>query len=397
MKKQILALILFITFSCQSNAIQVDSYGINFDSITYGKPSSVSLQSDNKAILVTRVSSNHYRVMRLNSDSSIDTSFNSFDVATSSTTSVGKPFILPNDKIIIYGSFREFRGSPSHGIARLDSNGNTDFLFSSNKYSSLSSAQSVKAVALDYEGNLLISRPYGVEKWDKTDQRDLNFDLKLFRNGTASSARNIIPRIDGRILLAHNAQWVTDSQGSFDVNGITEFLPTGEPLRSISVENDLVSQESGVIASASFISGSALVTRLTNSGTLYNFAKLNFDNSISPNFNIAIPSGEYVTHRRSVIMIQDDASIIAPISDYWTAGGYTIRKFHPDGSLDTTFNMPGTVTSSTYAPSSSGFGIQSTAQQSDGSIIIIGGFDSVLGASRPGIARLSDDNACVSP
>ncbi|WP_111658281.1 hypothetical protein [Isoalcanivorax indicus] len=393
MRAAITRLALIMLFSSSAMALQVDDYGATFDTTTHGMPLSVSMQSNNKAILVTRLASNHFKVMRLNEDSSIDTTFNEVDISLFRAR-VEKPFILGNDKIILYGEFNNFRGDDAYGIVRLDENGNTEFLYDSNQYSAHLSDQNARAIAQDYEGRLLVSRPRGIERWTNADLRDPDFELRLYRNGTSPWATSILPRIDGRILVTHSAHWIKDSEGNIPVKGIAEFLPNGDALRSISISNDLTSHVSAGHAPSGFISGSALIPRISSGDTLHPLGKLNFDNSIASNFNIAVPAGQYVPNRHSVILIQDDASLIIPISNLPGAGGSTLMKFNSDGSLDPDFNMQGGVTTSVYGASQTYFGIQSVAQQTSGEIIIVGGFDTVMGIARPGIARISRQSQC---
>lgn len=378
-------------------AIEVDSYAENFDLLTYGTPTSISTQSDGKAVLVTKKTANHYNVIRLNYDGSIDSSFNSVTLTSSNTLTIGKPYILPNDKIVLIGNFNSFRGDPAYGIARLNLNGGTDFLYDSNQYSSLSSAQIVTSVVQDYNGDLLVGRPYGIERWKPSDLRDTNFSLRLYKNGSAARPANIIPRIDGRLVVTHSGMWIYGDTGKIDVEGISEFLPDGRGLQTLSIQNDLTSQESGIYASSPFITGSVLITRITSNNIQHPIGKLESDNSLSNSFNIDLLPGDYPSNRNSSIIQLSNGSLIISVAGHPFSGGYTLKRFTHDGSLDQGFDMQAGVTSNVYSSSHNQFGIQSVATQLGGNILVVGGFDTIMGITRPGIARITEASECSAP
>ena len=103
------------------------NYGTGFNDTTF----STKIQSDNK-ILVTGqytfykgIGAN--RIIRLNSDGSIDTSFNTENGFSGGTTNL---ILIMNDgKIIIGGSFTSYNGVNANRIIRLNKNGSIDYSF----------------------------------------------------------------------------------------------------------------------------------------------------------------------------------------------------------------------------------------------------------------------------
>ena len=194
--------------------------------------------------------------------------------------------------------------------------------------------------------------------------------------------------------MTHSGAWIYGAEGKIDVDGISEFLPDGTGLSSLSIDHGITSQESAIYASTAFISGSALVTRISSNGMEHTIGKLNFDNSLSSTFNIGLVTGEYPANRRSAFIVQDDGSFLLLVSSSPFSGGVTIKRFHSDGTLDSTFDLQGGVTSNTYSTSNSQFGIQSMANQGSKRTIVVGGFDTIMGVSRSGIARISEQDQC---
>ena len=112
-------------------------------------------------------------------------------------------------------------------------------------------------------------------------------------------------------------------------------------------------------------------------------ARLNPNGSLDTGFTPPSLGGEGVTVYS--IALQADGKIL--IGGYFkTVGGVPINyvaRLNPDGSLDTTFNpnVGGTI------------GINSIALQSDGKILIGGGFTTIGGVARSYIARLNPNGS----
>jgi uncharacterized delta-60 repeat protein len=94
------------------------------------KINAVAIQSDGKIIIggtfTTFNTTPINRIARLNSDGSLDTSFNVGSGADTTITSIS---IQNNGKIIVGGFFNSFSGIPRKGIVRLNSNGTMDTVF----------------------------------------------------------------------------------------------------------------------------------------------------------------------------------------------------------------------------------------------------------------------------
>ena len=102
----------------------------NIGSGTTGTVSAIVIQPDGKVILGGAFSSyngtNLSRIVRLNTNGSIDPSFNISNVLNSNINEV---LLLPNGKILIAGAFQTINGLPRKRIARLNSDGGFDASF----------------------------------------------------------------------------------------------------------------------------------------------------------------------------------------------------------------------------------------------------------------------------
>ena len=89
------------------------------------------------------------RIARLNSDGSIDTTFNSGSGTDSDIRSIT---ILTDGKIIIAGSFISYNGFSAGGITRLNSDGSIDLAFNS----SIGTSSGIRSVTLQSDGKIII-------------------------------------------------------------------------------------------------------------------------------------------------------------------------------------------------------------------------------------------------
>ncbi len=117
-------------------------------------------------------------------------------------------------------------------------------------------------------------------------------------------------------------------------------------------------------------------------GTARNYiARLNADGSIDPSFNTGSGPGNFVTS----ISLQSDGKIIivGGFSSFNGTSRNGIARLNSDGSLDATFN-PGTGVN---------FTIWTSSIQADGKIIIGGSFTSFNGVGRIRVARLNTNGS----
>jgi uncharacterized delta-60 repeat protein len=127
--------------------------GVGFD---YGV-SSISIQSDDKIIVGGRFTSFNgtarKSIARLNNDGSLDDSFNSgtgFDYSISSIS------IQEDRKIIVAGDFTSFKGTTRIRIARLNTDGSLDISFNPGT----GFDQHVKSTTIQADGKIIVGGPF---------------------------------------------------------------------------------------------------------------------------------------------------------------------------------------------------------------------------------------------
>jgi uncharacterized delta-60 repeat protein len=341
---------------------------------------STSIQSDGKIIIgggftsYNGISSRY--IARLHADGSLDASF---DPGTGANDYVRTSSIQSDGKIIIGGMFDSYNGTPRNYIARLHSDGSLDASFDPGTGAS----SAVSSISIQSDGKIIIGG--GFTSYNGTDRNHiarLHADGSLdasFNSGTGadSAVHTTSIQSDGKIIIggdfsSYNGTLINriarlHADGSLDAS----FNPgTGASsvVRTISIQSD-----GKIIIGGDFSS---------YNGTLINrIARLHADGSLDASFNPGTGANGGV-HTTS---IQSDGKIIIG-GNFFSYGGTGINRIvrlHADGSLDASFN-PGT---------GANYSVGTTSIQSDGKIIIGGAFTSYNGTPRNYITRLNTDGS----
>jgi uncharacterized delta-60 repeat protein len=316
------------------------------------------------------------RITRLNADGSLDTSFNTGSGANSFVLSTA---LQPDGKIIIGGAFISFNDTTRYYTTRLNTNGSLDTTFNPGAGAN----DAVFTTTLQTDNKIIIGGQFtSFNGTTRNRIARLNADGSLDTTFNPGSGANIYVSTialqpDGKIIIggiftsyngtARNRIARLNADGSLD----TTFNPgTGA--------NDYVSiitlQSDGkIIIGGQFTSFN---------GTARNYiARLNADGSLDTTFN----SGSGASNSVSTIALQPDGKII--IGGQFTSFNGTARnriaRLNTDGSLDTTFD-PGTGSNNL---------VRTTTLQTDGKIIIGGAFTSFNGTARNRIVRLNADGS----
>jgi uncharacterized delta-60 repeat protein len=281
-------------------------------------------------------------IVRLNSDGTLDNSFNISGTGLSNNATVYNGvacLAIQNDgKIIIGGAFTSYNGVSCNNIARLNSDGTFDISFNLGN-------------GIAFDGDPLNSNVNTIA---------IQNDGKIIIGGNFSSYNGIYRGGIARL----------NSDGTLDSAINTSTF--------IAVNKIIIQDDGKIIIGGNFSSYNGIycrgILRLNNDG--------NLDSSF--NFNINTAFGNYSTLNIN-LAIQNNAKIIIvgnfydPINN---TNNHNIIRLNPDGTIDTTFN--------------SGIGcnneIRSTSIQPDGKIIIGGIFTSYDGIGRNRIARINGDS-----
>jgi uncharacterized delta-60 repeat protein len=274
-------------------------------------------------------------LIRLNSNGTVDNSF-----TQNAAQLVRAISVQPNDKILIGGDFTLVAGQPRRKAARLNSDGTLDLTFGDpNVNVSVNTfIHFVDAITFQPDGKVLIGGFF-----DRVGGQPRNNIARLNFDGTLDNSF-AEPNLDGQV-----SSFAIQPDGKIFVGGY--FTSAG------------IQPRSGV-------------ARLNSNGTL---------DSTFVNPNINLPANEMI----SALAIQSDGKLLVGGTSFSTVGGQSrlnVARLNNDGTLDTSF----------ISPDANGT-VNAILLQSDGKVLIGGGFNSIRGQTRFGIARLNVSNPRRSP
>ncbi len=318
------------------------------------------------------------RLARLNSDGSLDLSFN---IGTGPDWDVKAISLQSDGKIIIVGWFGSFNGVPRPGIARLNSDGTLDLTFDPGTGAYGDSY----AVAIQPDGKIILGGAFsefnGVPK-NKLVRLNTDGSIDPTFYGCAGVDNTIFAialQADGKILLGgeFTNTYICGSPPisvsrliRLSANGLYDSGFTPQALDSY-VWSLAVQSDGKILVGGRF---TGAIRRLNINGTTDVFP------AVGPTFG---PTGSQV----NTILVLPNGKIIigGSFETYNSISRNNIIQLNQDGTNDATFN-PGTGTDS-Y--------ISSTALQSDGKVVISGYFTSYNAVTRNRVARINGD--CTIP
>jgi uncharacterized delta-60 repeat protein len=275
-------------------------------------------------------------VWRLNTDGSLDAKF----VAQVTTTliAVRTVAVQPDGKILIGGSFTSVNNTARTKIARLNANGTLDTAFNP-----IFSAFVIRKIALDAAGNILVGGDFGTVNGSPS----LNI-VRLKPDGTTDSSFNV-------------------------GNG------ANNPVYAI-----VVDENGGV-----FIGGDLSSYRSTSTGSI---VKLKPDGSIDSSFRrVRINS-----HTYSIVLLPNKKLLISGNSDSQlnVSPRRKIFRLLPNGVIDYSFDagvfaQNGAVGTGTV--------VDGLTLLPSGNIIAVGNFDTINNVSHGGVARLVNNQHIPRP
>jgi uncharacterized delta-60 repeat protein len=315
-----------------------DTHGAN------GSVRSMTVKSDGKILIGGRFTAydsvSRTLVAQLNTDGSLDPSFN-VDAGINPFQTVIKAIVVQQDgRILLGGSFTSsLNGEQRRALIRVNPNGSVDTTFNTGNVG-FANATSVDAIVIQPDGKILVS--------------GLFFEY------------NGVPR---RMILRLHADGSLDT--SFNDSGID-----GNGIFAIALQPDGKMMIGGSI---NWFSGGIVHN---------NLGRLNSDGSRDSSFD---PGSGPLNTVRAVVLQQDGKAIIG--GDFQTYNGVErrgIARVNPAGSLDQTF-LPGTgFVGNDNSP------VYRIALRSDGKIVVAGFFNTYNGVARRSIVRINSD-ASVDP
>jgi len=371
-------------------------------------------------------------VARLNSDGSLDTSFD-----PEANGSVAAILVLPSGQIVIGGEFVTLQPNGASSttqadfLARLNADGTVDLNFIINPLAS------VNALALQADGRLIVGGTFQqVFPFTSLSASSVAYAARINPDGTLDSSfipqpnqavNAIAVQTDGEVILGGYFTGLSplDTSVSISRNYIARVNGFGVPDATLvpdstgTVFASVPLPNGQVLVGGSFLSvggqSQSYMARMNADGTVdTSFApvfdapvqaialqsngqylvggsfsevdgfvrtymvRLNPDGTIDGAFNPS-PNANITTiaiQSTGQILISGGFSALAPNGSTSAYGVNDFARLNADGSLDTTFN-----------PSPNG-SVYAIAFQSDGRIVVGGGFTGIGGATRGYIARL---------
>jgi len=289
-----------------------------------GGPNAVAIQEDGKILVggsFTNFSGKRIsHILRLHSDGSLDTSFNS-GRGFGPNCSVEHIRILPEGKILLQGDFAHYNGYKSCGLVRLLSNGSVDSSFIGRTPCNVESV-GIRDILVQSDGKLIIVGFF----WDYDNVR-------------------------GKGIARINQDGSLDPGFFYEEKTLVSTV-LGAGNGTISA---IVKQSDGALV----IGGS--FTRFTGRRARY-LARFNEDHTLDTTFNQGKGPSFFI---ESIVLQPDGKMVIASMSKYNKVKVNSIVRIHPDSSLDSTFR---TNEDLVFALSTRSHAL---IQQPDGKIIVL--------------------------
>jgi uncharacterized delta-60 repeat protein len=278
-------------------------------------------------------------IARLNTDGTVDTTFDPGTGATGDYESVLSLALQPDGKVLIGGGFTNVNGISRNRIARLNVDGTLDATFNPGTgATTFPGLPWVYSVALQTDGKVLIGG---------------NFTSF---NGVG---RNRIARLN--------------ADGSLD----TSFNPgsgAGATVRCVALQPDGKVLIGGMFTSVNGVSRNRI-------------ARLNSNGSLDTGFNPGTGANSHVAS----VAVQADGKVLfgGLFTSVNGATRYGIARLLTSGSVDNSF----TAETSQYPYDSSAYPVFCFFVEAGGKVLIGGEFPEINGVSRNGIARLNADGS----
>ena len=317
------------------------------------------------------------RLARLNSDASVDLTFNTNGIGANGT--INDIRLASNGDIYIGGDFTQYNGTTKNKLAKLTSNGILDPSFT---YSPPVSGTSIKDIEMLPNGKIAIAGtslgttavPVAVVVLNADGSADLTFAASIT---TQSLVREVIQQLDGKVVIvgsfplangvARNSMARLNADGTLDTGFVPYFngLTINQSINAVAQQTDgklLVGSSQGII-----------------------LRRLNSDGTQDTSFTFSLQSSSLIYD----VVVQSDGKILIGGNFGYLGDTSTnprrIGRLNADGTVDAAFTLP--IASQPNAT------IYRVLAQSDGKLLIAGDFTQISSAIRGRIARLNSDGS----
>jgi uncharacterized delta-60 repeat protein len=361
-------------------------------SLFLGTVNTMAIQSDGKILVgggfTTFNGVTVNRIVRLNADGSIDTAFTT-NTGTGANTTVNTIAVQSDGKILVGGDFTTFNGVTANRIARLNADGTRDTAFTTN--TSAGANGTVHTIAVQSDGKILVGGIFNtlglyyvqvnrIVRLNADGTPDTAFTTNIGTGTTNGQVNTIAVQSDGKILVGG---------GFATFNGVTvnriarlnadgtrdTAYPTNTGTGANDTVNTMAVQSDGKILVGGIFT--------TFNGPANRIVRLNADGTRDTAFMTNTGTG--ANNAVNTFAVQSDGKILVGGTFTQLNNAYPTRiaRLNADGTPDTAFT--------TNTGSGANNAVNTFAFQSDGKILVGGGFPTFNSAPAYRIARLNAD------
>ena len=359
---------------------------------------SVAVQADGKIVAAGyrgfELSTTSFALARYNADGTLDTLFDGDGKVTTDFGGYSAAYtvvIQADGKIVAAGygqSCYIFNcGNLDFAVVRYNIDGSLDTSFDGDGKvtTDFGASDSAFAVALKPTGKIVVSgrrdgsptNDFALAQYNSDGSPDTSFDNdgKITTDfGGHDAAYDVAIQADGRIVAAGYsgnypnydfalARYNTDGSldASFDADG--------------KVMTSLLDVTSAAKAVATQLDGMIVVAGFSNNGSNHDFAVARYypsgglDYSFGGNGKVTTPIGNFNDFASAVAIQADGKIVVVGLSYNGSTTDFAVVRYNPDGSLDTSFDGDGKVTTPIGSSDEAAYAV---ALQADGKIVAAG-------------------------
>ncbi len=365
----------------------------------FGGGHSAILQTDGKILVAEKTWNNSIRLVRYNSDGTLDLSFDGnskIDIHVNSDSFAHNLTLQADGKILLAGaSIKDIH----FALVRYNSDGSLDNSFDGDGKVTTAlgpNADAGQSVTVQTDGKILVAGitlngsnshyPFAIVRYNNDSSLDTSFDgdgkVTTDLGLNFDKARFVIAQTDAKVLLA--VLGTNSNVGPFGDLALIRYNNDGSLDTSFDGDGKIITAlgYSGTALTLQ-VDGKILVSGSVSNGDNLDFVltRYNSDGSLDSSFNgagkVTTDFGSFDDSGYSVTVQSDGKILVAGISQkFETSGDFnqtlSLARYNSDGSLDSSFDGDGKVTTSIdgYSPV---YGI-SAIVQTDGKIVISGAF-----------------------
>ena len=330
---------------------------LNSDSIIINK---ILLQNDNKFLIIgffDKVNNLNYKnIVRLNSDGSVDTTFN---VGTGFNEEIKCVAQQTNGKYIVLGKFTQFNDATKYYAARINLDGSNDISFNINR---VFSSQSVSGISYGFrevkfnnlliqsDGKILVAGSYflsnfnivssGITRFSTDGTRDTTFNMNTNNGGYYPTTLDI--QSDGKIItnniLSIGRPCRLNVNGSVDNTFVSEQCLLDSSLKMVSLNNKKIMTFGDFLKNNSTDYNSTTLTRKE----IFRFnTNGSIDLSYKPQAGFNVGELDYVQNKVSKIEILPSNNLLIKgmFTTYNDKYFKNLVKTDQNGNIDLSFNI----------------------------------------------------------